>query len=220
MNDYFSWKQETLTHTVSNNITKKYSNGFVFTRRGKGAMDQTRSVRIDLSTLALTSENRRILRKTEDITLSNHAIPYTDYHWTIGKCAKDFYEKKFGKGTFSANAVKSCLTNIEETNFTTLLLYTKSDDVVGYAVCYENTDILHYSYPFYPLDFPNKSIGMGMMLKAILYAKETGKKYIYLGSAQRPSDTYKLQFNGLEWFDETHWNDDVQELKHILDNTL
>ena len=57
---------------------------------------------------------------------------------------------------------------------------------------------------------------MGMMLKAINYAKENGKKYIYLGSAQRPTDTYKLQFKGLEWFDGERWSEDLGELKKVL----
>ena len=55
-----------------------------------------------------------------------------------------------------------------------------------------------------------------MMLRAILWAKEINKQYIYLGSAQRPSDTYKLQFEGLEWFDGKEWQTDLNELKKIL----
>ena len=219
MTNYLNWKQETITNMSVEHITNMYNQGFVFTRRGKGAMDQTRSMRIDLSQFELTSENKRILRKTEDISLSIYTIPYSDYHWSIGKLAKDFYETKFGKGTFSANAVKKCLTNVEETNFTTLLVYKKDDTVIGYAVSYENTDILHYSYPFYVLDFPNNNIGMGMMVKAIVHAKETGKKYIYLGSAQRESDIYKLQFKGLEWFTGKIWHDDLEALKRILGTT-
>jgi arginyl-tRNA--protein-N-Asp/Glu arginylyltransferase len=57
-----------------------------------------------------------------------------------------------------------------------------------------------------------------MMTKAVLYAKEQGKKYIYLGSAQRPTDTYKLQFAGLEWFDGTQWQADLKKLTSILDS--
>jgi arginyl-tRNA--protein-N-Asp/Glu arginylyltransferase len=57
---------------------------------------------------------------------------------------------------------------------------------------------------------------MAMMLNAILYAKENNKKYIYLGSAQRPTDTYKLQFKSLEWFDGDSWSEDLEELKNIL----
>lgn len=59
---------------------------------------------------------------------------------------------------------------------------------------------------------------MGMMLHAILFAKKNNLKYIYLGSASRPTDIYKLQFTGLEWFDNTtsRWKQDISELKKIL----
>ena len=52
MTNYFNWKQETITEVSVEHITNMYNQGFVFTRRGKGAMDQTRSMRIDLSQFA------------------------------------------------------------------------------------------------------------------------------------------------------------------------
>ena len=55
-----------------------------------------------------------------------------------------------------------------------------------------------------------------MMLRAIEYAKEAEKKYIYLGSFSRPTDTYKLQFKGLEWFDGVGWSDGLKELKEAI----
>ena len=57
-----------------------------------------------------------------------------------------------------------------------------------------------------------------MMLRAIEYAKEAEKKYIYLGSFSRPTDTYKLQFKGLEWFDGVGWSDGLKELKEAIWN--
>lgn len=198
-------------------------------------MNQTRSVRIDLDKFALTSENRRILKKTEDIGLKMYDLPIDNYHWSIGKMAKHFYDTKFGAGTFSANKVKELLTT-EVSNFNRLFCFVKRDpstpsaypadsarddsETIGYAICLETNDLLHYCYPFYVLRptsyILNPNTGLGMMLKAIIYAKDSGKKYIYLGSAQRPTDTYKLQFEGLEWFDGKEWKIDVEELKNIL----
>jgi arginyl-tRNA--protein-N-Asp/Glu arginylyltransferase len=56
-------------------------------------------------------------------------------------------------------------------------------------------------------------MGLGMMTKAIQWAKENGLKYVYLGSLQRPTDTYKLQFSGLEWFDGKEWSTDLEKVK-------
>lgn len=211
---YLVWKEETLTSHDDKTINERYNDGFVFTRVGKGVMNQTRSVRIDLAQFTLSSENRRILKKTEDVLLEKHALPYSDYHWSIGKLGKDFYTEKFGDGTFSANKIKELLTSTES-NFNTLLIY-KTPEPTGYAICAETNEIIHYSYPFYDLEKGPKNMGMGMMLKAILYAQKSGKKYIYLGSAQRPTDVYKLQFAGLEWFDGEKWNTDPNGLKEIL----
>ena len=57
---------------------------------------------------------------------------------------------------------------------------------------------------------------MGMMVRAVQWAKDLDKKYIYLGSFQRPGDVYKLQFKGLEWFDRKAWSEDLNKLKSLL----
>lgn len=215
MSKYLSWNTKTITDFSDENINTLYDQGYVFTRKGKGEMDQTRSIRIDLSKFEMSSENRRILRKTEDLRLKTENLPYNEYHWPIGKMAKDFYETKFGKNTFSANKLKELLTT-DESNFNRLFTYLINNEAVGYCVARETDKILHYSYPFYNLQSSTLNLGMGMMLKAIIYAKDNNFKYIYLGSAQRPTDTYKLQFKGLEWFDGKRWQKNNKNLKNIL----
>jgi len=234
---YLSWNKKTIENFKE--LSRHYDEGYVLTRENKGSMDQTRSVRIDLDAFELSSENRRILRKTEGLIMGDFPIPYSEYTWQIGKLGKDFYEEKFDEVKFSANKIKELITDKEKSNFNLLLKYEVTEQMIeeinchcahsepndesghlslGYVICYENEEIMHYSYPFYNLEYPNRNIGMGMMLNAILYAKEKGKKYFYLGSAQRPTDKYKLQFKGLEWFDGEKWNKDLDELKEILAN--
>lgn len=220
---YLSWNQKTIKNFSPENISSLYNDGFLFTRIGKGVMDQTRSVRIDLSQFDLTSENRRILKKTDGLSVRTASLPYAEYHWSIGKMGKDFYEQKFGDGTFSANKLKELVTDKQKSHFNFLLAYAINEEIHGYAICYNNNELLHYCYPFYSLEKAPKDMGMGMMLRAIILAKEQGKKYVYLGSAQRPGDTYKLQFKGVEWFDGNTWQQDSDTLKQILnqkENTL
>ena len=225
---YLSWDKKIITDFASENINSLYNQGYVFTRAGWGRMDQTRSLRIDLTKFKLTSENKRVLKKAEAMELKTSSIPYSDYHWSIGKLATDFYTKKFGAGTFSANKAKELMTNKDKSNFNVLLQFvlpseasrTQPDDpspaAVGYCVARETDEILHYCYPFYNTESAIPNLGMGMMLRAILYASEAGKKFIYLGSFQRPGDSYKLQFEGLEWWDGLRWTDDIEKLKIIL----
>ena len=209
---YLSWDKKNITDLEEKNITSLYNNGYVFTRAGKGMMDQTRSLRIDLDKFKLSSENKRILRKTEDVRTVVRTLPYVDYHWSIHKMGKDFYTTKFGDKIFSANKIKELMTDKEKSNFNVVFVYNK----LGYCIALETNEFMHYSYPFYDLAKTDKNMGMGMMLKAIIYAKENNKKYIYLGSASRPTDVYKLQFSGLEWFDGQKWKIDLEKLKQIL----
>jgi len=207
--EYLHWKEKKIDNDDPETISQMYENGFVFTRIEKGIMHQTTSVRIDLNKFELTSENRRILRKGEEIIINKDSIPYSAYSWEIGKLAKDFYDKKAG-GAFSANKIKELLTTAD--NFNTLYSFSG----LGYAICYENASMLHYCYPFYDLEKAPKDMGLIMMTKVLEKAKLLGLKYVYLGSLQRPSDVYKLQFEGIEWFDGGVWKSDVEEVKGIL----
>jgi arginyl-tRNA--protein-N-Asp/Glu arginylyltransferase len=211
---YLKWNEKLITDFSDENIESLYDQGYLFGRQEKGAMYQTRSVRIDLSKFELNSENRRILRKTEDIQMTFLPLPFPDYHWSIGKLAKDFYDTKFGDGTFSANKVKELLTEADKSNFNSIFVYSN----IGYCISVESEQLIHYSYPFYNLETSAKDMGLGMMTRAAVYAKEQNKKYLYLGSAQRPNDTYKFQFNGIEWFDGENWQTDFEKLKNILQN--
>jgi arginyl-tRNA--protein-N-Asp/Glu arginylyltransferase len=211
---YLNWKTEIITDFSDKKIESMYDRGYVFTRLDKGVMNQTRSFRVDMSKFELSSENRRILKKNADIEVVSESIPYAGYTWQIGKLAKDFYEK-FGDNVFTANKIKEVMTDAKKSNFNELLVFSREKEPVGYAICYENDSIIHYSYPFYDLA-ASKDIGLGMMLKLLEWAKNNAVKYVYLGSLQRPTDTYKLQFKGGEWFDGERWQSDYTELKEIL----
>jgi len=213
---YLSWNEKTITDFSDKNIDKLYQEGYVFTRIKKGVMNQTRSVRIDLSQFELSSENRRVLRKTENLNLEIKNLPLENYSWEIGKLAKDFYTQKFGDGTFSANKIKELLNDKEKSNFNKVFIYTSDNEPLGYCISAETKTIIHYCYPFYDLEKSPKDMGLGMMTRAVLWASENNKKYIYLGSLQRPTDTYKLQFAGIEWFDGKNWQTNLAELKTIL----
>jgi arginyl-tRNA--protein-N-Asp/Glu arginylyltransferase len=224
--EYLHWDEKIITDLSEKNITDMYDRGYVFTRIGKGVMHQTRSVRIDLSKFELSSENRRILKKIDGITLNVIDLPLADYTWKLGKTAKDFYDMKFGPGIMSAQKVKEIFTAPEKSNFNCLLKYSGkstsgNESELGFVISYSNDDILHYSYPFYHIDMSPKDMGLGMMTFAIQHAKNAGMKYVYLGSLQRPTDTYKFQFSGLEWFDggaegTQKWLTDVEKVKGIL----
>lgn len=210
---YLSWDQRIIDDFSARNIEAVYNSGFVFTRLGKGVIQQTRSARINLLNFRLSSENRRILKKGEDFKMEKYSLPYPDYFWEIGKIGKDFYNARGAE--FSANKIKELITDFGKSSFNSFLIYTKAGEEFGYCIGYESDNIFHYSYPFYKLN-ASKDMGLIMMLMAIMKSVEEGKEYFYLGSLQRSGDIYKLQFSGLEWFNGREWRSDIDEVKEIL----
>lgn len=201
--NYKYFDKKMITDFSEVNIESKYDNGYVFTRLGKGVMHQIKPLRVDLNEFELTSENRRILKKNESLELNLEKLPFKNYTWKIGKIAQDFY-KQFGDTIMSVNKIKELFTDPEKSNMNSVFKYTLENNIIGYCLCFSSKSMIHYSYPFYQLLTTNYSpnTGMAMMLKAILWAKENGKQYIYLGSDNK----YKHQFKGLELFNGKDWN--------------
>ncbi len=203
-------------------IINLYDQGFVMTRVALGHMEKVRSIRVNLKKFEISSENRRILKKFNHI-LDTKVLPYSNYHWQIHKLGKDFYDTKFGADTFSANKIKEIFTDKDKSNFNNILEFINPETGLtdGYCISLSlegNQKIIHYSYPFYRLELLNSSFGIFMMTLAISTFKQKGFDYIYLGSAHTPESKYKLQFSGLEWFDELsgQWSEDQNELKTRL----
>lgn len=221
---YSYYSQKIIPDFSDAEVENWYNRGYVLTRLGKGVMQEVRSLRVNLQAFQLSSENRRVLKKTEFITCSLSDLPYSRYHWTIGKQARDFYTRKFGAGVMTANKIKELFTNSEKSNMNAVFVYAEScpETVIGYCLAFQTKNIIHYAYPFYNTElYPAKKpfpLGMAMMTKAIVFAKKTGRIYIYLGSAMNAKAAYKLQFKGLEWWNAKNkeWSADIAQLKKIL----
>lgn len=217
--EYFKTDQKLLTELNENSISELYAKGYVFTRVKKGLFNQTRSLRIDLSKFELSSENRRILKKNEELVLNVVSLPYPNYSWEIHKMGKEFYTVKFGDGTMSASKIKELFLETDKSNVNSCFTYSVEGQSEGYCLAYTNNELVHYSYPFYNLEIPKEnSLGLAMMIKAVEWAKINSKKYVYLGSVTDSKSKYKLQFSGLEWFDtdKQEWNPNLENLKQLI----
>jgi len=224
--NYFKTEEKDISISNPVDITREYNNGFVLTRKSKGNLIQTRSLRIKLTDFELSSENRRILNKNPDLKLDFQLLPLGNYSWQIHNLGKTFYTERFGDGTMSASKIKEMFTETDKSNMNSVFVYkylsSVNDFADGYALSYENDQIIHYAYPFYSLEIPKeKNLGMAMMLNAINYSKEKGKEFIYLGSVVEKKSLYKLQFSGLEWFNtETkQWETDLEKLKDLVEHS-
>lgn len=212
---YYSINEITIKDFSFANIDRLYDLGYLFTRKEKGNLYQTRSLRIDLSRFELNSENRRVLRKNAELDFKLVKLPYVNYSWEIHKLGKEFYSKKFGDDTMSASKIKEMFTEKEKSNMNNVFEFSLNDLKTGYCLGFISKSLVHYAYPFYNLDLEVNNLGLGMMIKSILFAKEAGFKHIYLGSIIDQKAKYKLKFKGLEWFNEEklEWSYDLEVLK-------
>lgn len=195
---------------------KIYQKGFLPIRSLPGVFYLSRNIRIDLSKFETSSENRRILKKTENF--ESNLIPLSEFVYTakVQKFCKDYAGQKLGKGLFSAAAVKSIFTN-KIFNYVFVFKEVSTQKEVGYAVCFISENFLQYGYAFYDLKYLKDNLGARMMLEAVLWANKSNKKYAYLGTCYDESALYKTEFKGVEFFNGFRWSDDLTELKRLIE---
>lgn len=217
--DYKSYHfpyQVYLLKEENDSIDEIYNMGFLPSRSRLHLYYLSRSTRIDLERFNPSSENRRILRKTDYLTYEVIKLDSFKYTYHIGKFGKDFYDQRFGKGTMSALRVKWLFTGGACSHVFTYYDKSDKDKIIGYCPVVITDNILHYTYPFYDIAYFERNLGMGMMLSALLWAQKRKKTHIYLGTCYTESSLYKAQFNGFEYFNGYDWSSDIDQLKSFL----
>lgn len=198
-------------------VLKYYAKGYLVTfiresTKSRPVLCVYRSIRIDLDHFDYTSENRRILKKTDFLKLFAQEIGEFKYDpIKVGKFSLDNFRKRGIKMHISK--IKRIYT--EGIN-NQILTYKDLDKVVGYATVIVGKNSMHYTFPFYDVEYYKKNLGLGMMLRAIIWAKQKKMNYIYLGTCNQEKAFYKLQFKGVEWFNGNDWSKDIKELKSII----
>jgi hypothetical protein len=211
---YFPY-QVYLIKEKGDDIASLYENGFLPSRIREDLYYLARGLRINLQEFVLSSENRRILRKTDYLSMYTSTAADFNYDYRIAKLGKDFFDSKFGKGTMSAYKIKWLFTSGA---YSHVFVYQDKakENTIGYCVGMMLSGILHYAYPFYDTSYTDQNMGMGMMLRAIITAQQQGLKYAYLGTVYTEASLYKTQFKGCEYFTGFGWNSDVDELKQLI----
>jgi leucyl-tRNA---protein transferase len=218
MHEYLIYKEQKIADFLTANVAAQYAKGYLFGRREKGDMYQTRSLRVNLEQFELSSENRRVLKKFPELKIELVTLPYPNYTWEIHQLGKTFYAEKFGDGTMSASKIKAMFTQPQQNNMTHVVVVKIDMEIVGYALAYASEKILHYAYPFYKPQYMNTNLGIAMMTAVIDWCKQKNYEYVYLGSIADHKAKYKLQFSGLEWWDNESqvWSGEISQLKELI----
>jgi arginyl-tRNA--protein-N-Asp/Glu arginylyltransferase len=193
-----------------------FDQGFLPSSRDLDRFYLCRQVRVNLRKHRPSSENRRILRKGEGITVM--LVPRAEFDFTQQR--RDFYKTytdiKFGKDTMSNERLTSLFSG-KITSHLLVFTDTKSGAEVGTVTLYlEPNALAYYYYAFYDLNYYGRNLGMFMMTSAVALLKEHGFNFVYLGSCYSRNALYKTQFAGAEFFNGVRWSADLDELKYLI----
>lgn len=176
---------------------------------------KARSVRIDLKSFEMGSENRRVNRKFESYKISAEWIPVDEFdiesEGFISFCT-EYSRQRFKGGEMESDRLDYILRS---PFLTDVLEFQIEGQTAGYVFISRNEEFAHYWYSFYDLeDFQELPLGKYMMMEVIRQAKEMGLQHCYLGTCYGPHSLYKIRdFKGVEFQDGSQWSTDTKQLK-------
>jgi len=182
-------------------IDENYQNGLLPQRNDKNLFYFQTSSRSNLSNFNLSSENRRILRKTEDFTFEK--IPLKDFVYDL-KIQKEIYSwiKSLG-WDYPISSVKNVFKNHI---FNYLYIWKDSqNNTVAYSICYFSKNISHIAYVFYNPELAHGNLPIRLVLQVVIDSQILGLKYCYLGRFSEDSGFYKRNMPGFEYFESQQW---------------
>ena len=193
-----------------------FNAGFLPSSRNLDRFYLCRQVRVNLAKFKPSSENRRILRKGEDIRVELVPRAKFDYTPERRQFFKSYADIKFGKDTMTFERLDSLF---HSPIISDLLVFTdaKTGGEIGVATLYvEGEELAYYYYAFYDLNYYARNLGMFMMTSAVALFAERSCKNLYLGTCYSDNALYKTQFAGAEFFNGFRWSGDMDELKFII----
>ena len=191
----------------SDQLEKIYDQGFLPFRNNQDLFYLSRSSRSVVDKYELSSENKRIINKTENFTFEFSPIDDFEYSPQVQKACKEWSKSKgWGISTIS-------LKKLFSGSYFNLILISKHDGIVaGYSVIHQGSGFLHWAYVFINPEFERSGLVIRMGLEVIKNAKEAESKYVYLGTCYG-NNNYKRNYPGFEYFEGSGWSSNVEKLK-------
>ena len=177
----------------SQSIEDNYLLGLLPQRNDKNKFYQDSSCRSNLADLNLSSENRRILRKTDHFSSATSPISF-DLH--IQK--QIFQWLKVLKWDFPISSVKYIFT---KHIFNYMYTWILNNKIVAYSVCYFDKNISHIGYVFYDPSLSHGDLPIRLVLQFVIDSHDKNLKYAYLGRFS----PYKKNMPGFEYFTNNQW---------------
>ena len=180
---------------------ENYQQGLLPQRNKKGLYYQQTSCRSNLANFNLSSENRRIIKKTQDFTFSKIPLSNFDYDSKTQKTISSWIKKLGWK--FPTSSLKNIFTRHI---FNQLYIWKNPKrQIIAYSLCFFSPSISHIAYVFYHPSLSHSNLPIRLTLQVIIDSQEMGLKYCYLGRFSPNNGYYKRNMPGFEHFINNSW---------------
>lgn len=187
--------------TNHQSIESNYQQGFLPQRNQKDTWYQDTSSRSNLSQFELSSENRRILRKTENFSFE--LIESQNFNFDINTQKRIFSWIKQLGWDFPISSVKKIFSNHI---FNTIYIwYDENHNIVAYSICYFSESISHVAYVFYDPKYNHSNLPIKLVLQTIIDSQKQNLQFCYLGRFSSDTGFYKRNMPGFEYFKDNQW---------------
>lgn len=175
-----------------------------------------RNLRVCLPRFAPSSENRRILRQGEGVSLA--LVPRAEFDYTAARRSawKAYADRRFGEETMGFERLDRLMRSPVASH---LLVFhdPASARELGTVLLYlEPPRVAFYYYAFYELEAGPRNLGLFMMTSAVRHFAGLGYAALHLGTCYSERALYKTQFAGLQFCNGLGWSEDLEELKFLV----
>ena len=189
----------------SDPVDVNYSRGLLPQRNRRDLYYADTSCRSNLENFTLSSENRRIITKTNHFSSNILSLSEYPYSPQLQK-QLSLWAQKLG-WDFPTSSIKTIFTHHI---FNTLFVWFDSarpSQPIAFAVCYFSPEISHIAYVFYHPDFSHHDLPIRLTLETIIESHRRGLKFCYLGrfDPEQKIGYYKRNLPGFEFFKDHQW---------------
>lgn len=194
-------------YNLKNNLTieENYERGLLPQRNSKDYFyqDENFSSRCSLQSFSLSSENRRIINKTQNFSYKKIVLSKFNFDNDTQKNVSDWVKNLGWK--FPTSSIKTVFTD-HIFNY----LYIWSDinkKVCAYSICYFDKNFSHIAYVFYDPSYAHQDLPIRLALQVVIDSAQLKLKYCYLGrfNPETKLGYYKRNFLGFEYYINNHW---------------
>lgn len=187
--------------TNNQSIELNYQQGLLPQRNQKDLWYFESSSRANLSQFNLSSENRRILKKTDNFSFTK--TKSEDFIFNINVQKEIFNWIKQLGWNFPISSVKKIFTDhLFNTIYT---WFDENNQIVAYSICYFSNSISHIAYVFYNPKYNHSNLPIRLVLQTIIDSHEQNLQFCYLGRFSSETGFYKRNMPGFEYFKDNQW---------------